>query len=137
MHHGALVHSHRDLVVLNRVVVDIHGLDETAGHVLHDALSALPDVNDQELHVRGMDGIDTEPLGDGKVAGARGPGSLPAEDTGAEGQALQGKRGVGHISSRSGGWRQPGLEALTGGTEHFYRHRGHGGMRYVDRMGTY
>ena len=119
MQHGPLVHTFCYLAVLNRVVVNIHGLDETAGYVLHNALPALLDVDDQKLHVGAIGSINAEPFGDSKVSGARGPGSLPTEDAGTEGQVLQGKRGVGHIPSRAGGWRQPGLEALTGGKELF------------------
>jgi len=89
LYHRSLVHAFRDLVVLDRIVMEVHGLDKTARHVLHNAFPAVLHVDDDKLHVRAVGGIDAEPFGDGKIAGTRRPDAVPSEDARLEGQVAQ------------------------------------------------
>ena len=114
LYHRSLVHALRDLIVLDRIAMEVHGLDKAARYVLNDALSAILYVDDYKLHVRAVSRINAEPLGDGKIAGTGRPDAVPSEDACLEGQVAQRQRSVGQVPGRSGGGRKAGFEAFVG-----------------------
>ena len=111
---GPRIHASSDLVVLERFVFKVHGLDKTACHLFYDAFFSREDVNDDELHVRAVSRIDVEPFSYSKVPGAGRPDAVPSEDAGTEDHVLQGQQGVGAIPDRAGAGRQPGLISPAG-----------------------
>jgi hypothetical protein len=128
MLHGPRSHAFPDLVVLERVFEKGHGLDKTAFHLFHDALFSRVNINDDKLHVRAMGGVDMEPFGNSKIAGAGRPDAMPSEDAGTKGQVLQAKQGVGAIPVRAIAGRQPGRIATAGRGDQFIRNWYHSGQ---------